>query len=133
MSYDAPRDADLVDIVKLNDTPGKDSNRLVAEPLIEGSRANVRIIRLSPGQSLPPHRLRSDALLRGRRGSSGLESDGGSVAFGAGSLSFYRGDEVLRVSNEGRVGLSLLAFLALLHSRRVSRPERRLRLVGGGA
>ena len=41
-----------------------------------------------------------------------LETDRGTVAFGAGSLAFYRGDEELRVSNDGRIGLTLLAFLA---------------------
>lgn len=100
-------------IIKLDDAPGYDSNRLVAEPLIEGSQSNVRIIRLSPGQTLPPHRHgASDLMLFAVEGEGVLETDGGAVAFEAGSLAFYRGDEELRVSNEGRVGLSLLAFLA---------------------
>ena len=38
--------------------------------------------------------------------------DAGRVGFGAGSLAFYRGDEELRVSNDGLTGLTLLAFLA---------------------
>lgn len=41
-----------------------------------------------------------------------LESDGSSVAFAAGTLAFYRGDEELRVANEGGTGLTLLAFLS---------------------
>lgn len=102
-----------MDIIKLDDASGYDSNRLVAEPLIEGSQSSVRIIRLSPGQALPPHRHgASDLMLFAVEGEGILETDGGPIAFGAGSLAFYRGDEELRVSNEGRVGLSLLAFLA---------------------
>jgi quercetin dioxygenase-like cupin family protein len=109
----APCDAALVDIIKLNDASGYDRNRLVAEPLIEGSQCNVRIIRLSPGQALPSHRHgASDLMLFAVEGEGFLETDDGPVAFEAGSLAFYRGDEELRVSNEGRVGLSLLAFLA---------------------
>ena len=45
-----------MDIIKLDDAFGYDSNRLVAEPLIEGLQSSVRIMRLSPGQALPPHR-----------------------------------------------------------------------------
>lgn len=102
-----------MDIVKLSDAPGYDTNRLVAEPLIEGSQSSVRIIRLSPGQALPPHRHgASNLMLFAVEGEGVLETDGGPVAFGAGSLAFYRGDEELRLTNEGRVGLSLLAFLA---------------------
>jgi hypothetical protein len=41
-----------------------------------------------------------------------LDTDTGRVGFEAGSLAFYRGDEELRVSNEGVSGLTLLAFLA---------------------
>ena len=106
-------DAVVVDIIRLSEAPGYDSNRLVAEPLIEGSQSNVRVIRLSPGQTLPPHRHgSSDLMLFAVEGEGVLETDRGPVAFGAGSLAFYRGDEELRVSNEGRTGLTLLAFLA---------------------
>ena len=107
-------DAGVVDIIRLSEAPGYDSNRLVAEPLIEGSQSNVRVIRLSPGQTLPPHRHgSSDLMLFAVEGEGVLETDRGTVAFGAGSLAFYRGDEELRVSNEeGRTGLTLLAFLA---------------------
>ena len=100
-------------IIQLDDAPAYDINRLVAEPLIEGSRSNVRIIRLSPGQALPPHRHgASDLMLFAVEGEGVLETDSGTVVFGAGSLAFFGGDEELRVANEGRVGLSLLAFLA---------------------
>lgn len=40
-----------------------------------------------------------------------LETDDGTVAFPAGWLAFYRGDEELRGSNDGLGGLTLLAFL----------------------
>lgn len=41
-----------------------------------------------------------------------LDTPGGLVRFAACSLASYRGDEELRVSNEGSDGLTLLAFLA---------------------
>jgi quercetin dioxygenase-like cupin family protein len=106
-------DAVAVDIISLSDAPGYDSNRVVAEPLLEGSQSNVRLIRLSPGQTLAPHRHgSSDLMLFAVEGEGVLETDGGTVRFGAGFLAFYRGDEELRLSNEGRTGLTLLAFLA---------------------
>lgn len=103
----------MVEIISLSDAPGYDSNRLIAEPLLEGSRSNVRIIRLSPGQSLPPHRHgASDLMLFAVEGEALLDTDDGPVGLGAGSLVFYRSDEELRVSNKGLTGVTLLAFLA---------------------
>ena len=102
-----------MEIISLNDAPGYDSDRLVAQPLIEGSQSNVRIIRLSPGQALPPHRHgASDLMLFAVEGAGIVETADGPVEFGAGSIAFYAGDEELRVSNGGQVGLTLLAFLA---------------------
>ena len=109
----APCDAAFVDIISLSDAPGYDSNRVVAQPLLGGSQSNVRIIRLSPGQALPPHRHgSSDLMLFAVEGEGVLETESGTVVFAAGSLAHYRGDEELRVSNEGQTGLTLLAFLA---------------------
>jgi quercetin dioxygenase-like cupin family protein len=106
-------DAAVVNITSLSDAPGYDSDRPVAKPLIEGSQSNVRLIRLSPGQTLPPHRHgESDLMLFVVEGAGVLHTDEGPVAFGAGSLAFYRCDEELRVSNEAESGLTLLAFLA---------------------
>ena len=102
-----------MDITSLSDAPGYDSDRPVAKPLIEGSRSNVRLIRLTPGQTLPAHRHgESDLMLFAVEGEGILHTDDGPVAFCPGSLAFYRGSEELRVSNEGLVGLTLLAFLA---------------------
>ena len=103
----------VVDIVRLSDIPGYDVDKLIAQPLIEGSQSNVRVIKLSPGQALPPHRHgSSDLMLFVVEGEGALKTESGTVNFVAGSLAFFRGDEELRVSNEGRVGLTLLAFLA---------------------
>jgi quercetin dioxygenase-like cupin family protein len=102
-----------MDIITLRDGSRYDSDRVVAEPLLEGSQSNVRLIRLSPGQALPPHTHgSSDLMLFAVEGEGVLDTDAGRVAFAAGSLAFYRGDEELRVSNEGLTGLTLLAFLA---------------------
>jgi len=109
----ALRDAAAVDIISLSNAPGYDDNRVIAEPLLEGSQSNVRIIRLSPGQALPPHRHgSSDLMLFAVEGEAVLETETGTVSFSAGSLAFYRGDEELRVSNQGLSGVTLLAFLA---------------------
>ena len=103
----------VVDIVRLSDILGYDNNKLIAQPFIEGSQSNVRVIKLSPGQALPPHRHgSSDLMLFAVEGEGVLQTENDPIAFAAGSLAFYRGDEELRVSNEGRVGLTLLAFLA---------------------
>ena len=102
-----------MDIISLSDAPGYDTIRPVAEQLLEGTQSNVRVIRLSPGQVPPPHRHGlSDLMLYAVEGEGILETNGGTVGFAAGSLAFYPGDEELRVSNEGRTGLTLLAFLA---------------------
>jgi quercetin dioxygenase-like cupin family protein len=102
-----------MDIITLSDGSGYDSGRVVAEPLLEGAQSNVRLIRLSPGQALPPHTHgSSDLMLFVVEGEGVLDTEAGRVGFGAGSLAFFRGDEELRVSNEGLSGLTLLAFLA---------------------
>jgi quercetin dioxygenase-like cupin family protein len=102
-----------MNIITLSDASPYDSERVVAEPFLEGSQSNVRLIRLSPGQALPPHTHgSSDLMLFAVEGDGVLDTDAGRVGFGAGSLASYRGDEELRVSNEGLSGLTLLAFLA---------------------
>jgi quercetin dioxygenase-like cupin family protein len=100
-------------IVTLADAPDYDPERLVAEPLLDGDRSNVRVIRLSAGQSLPPHTHgSSDLMLYAVEGEGRLDTPDGPMAFAAGALAHYRGDEELRVSNIGGGGLTLLAFLA---------------------
>ena len=102
-----------MDIISLSDAPAYDSNRVVAQPFLEGSQSNVRLIRLSPGQALPPHTHgSSDLMIFAVEGEGTLDTDDGTVPFGAGSLAFYRGDEELRVANKGQTGLTLLAFLS---------------------
>lgn len=102
-----------MEITTLADAPAYDRDRVVAQPFLEGSRSNVRLIRLSPGQALPPHTHgASDLMIYAVEGEGVLETDGGTVPFGAGSLASYRGDEELRVSNQGDTGVTLLAFLA---------------------
>lgn len=102
-----------MDILTLADAPDYDRERVVAEPFLEGSQSNVRVIRLSPGQALPPHTHGvSDLMLYAVEGEGVLTTPDGPVGFVAGSLAFYRGDEELRVANEGTTGLTLFAFLA---------------------
>lgn len=100
-------------ISTLNDAPAYNTDRIVAELFLEGSQSNVRVIRLCPGQALPAHTHgASDLMLFAVEGEGTLDTEEGAVPFNAGSLASYRGDEELRVRNEGETGLTLLAFLA---------------------
>src|SRR5579864_7117291 len=83
------RDALAMDIITLGDAPDYDGDRVVAQPLLEGSQCNVRVIRLSPGQVLPPHTHgSSDLMLFVVEGEGTLDTGEGDVRFGAGSLAF---------------------------------------------
>jgi quercetin dioxygenase-like cupin family protein len=98
---------------RIQDAAGYDPARVVARPLLDGDQCNVRIIRLSPGQVLPPHRHgRSDLMLFVVEGQGELETADGTQPFDAGALAFYRGDEELRVRNAGGEGMTMLAFLS---------------------
>lgn len=100
-------------MISIADGPGYDEERFVAAGLLDGTQSNVRVIRLGPGQTLPPHtHAASDLMIYIVEGSGALEVEGATVAFVAGSLAFYRGDEELRLSNTGPTGLTALAFLA---------------------
>jgi quercetin dioxygenase-like cupin family protein len=102
-----------MEIIALSDAPGYDGERVVAQAFLEGSQCNVRVIRLCPGQVLPPHTHgSSDLMLFAVEGEGMLDTADGAIRLGAGSLAFYRGDEELRVANTGQVGLTLLAFLS---------------------
>ena len=100
-------------MTRLADASDYDSDQFVAEPLLDGTQSNVRVIRLSPGQSLPTHiHSTSDLMLYAVEGSGTLDVDGAQVAFDKGSLAFFGGDEELRLSNNSTTGLTALAFLA---------------------
>lgn len=100
-------------IVTLADAPPYDTERLVAVPFLDGTLCNVRVIRLSPGQSLPPHTHgASDLMIYAVEGTGVLTMSDGTEELAAGSLAHYRGDEELSVTNDGDAGLTLLAFLA---------------------
>ncbi len=106
-------EAAAVKMTTLDDAPAYDSERFVAAPLLDGRQSNVRVIRLSPGQTLPPHtHSTSDLMIYIVEGSGTLTVDGDTVAFAVGSLAYFRGDEELRLSNTGTSGLTALAFLA---------------------
>lgn len=100
-------------MTKLADASDYDSDRFVAEPFLDGTQSNVRVIRLSPGQRLPMHiHSTSDLMLYVVEGSGTLDVDGAPVSFEEGSLAFFAGDEELRLSNSSTTGLTALAFLA---------------------
>lgn len=102
-----------MEIHSLADAPGYDDARFVAVPFAEGIQSNARLIRLAPGQTLPPHTHgASDLFLYAAEGEAVLDTDAGPVPLPAGSLAVLTGEEELRASNAGGVGVTLLAFLA---------------------
>ena len=99
--------------VRPTETVDYDPERVVAVGVLTGSYSNVRMIRLSPGQALPPHTHgESDVFLYAVEGEGELDTPDGIVTFAAGDLAQYRGDEELRVTNNTDAGLTLFAFLA---------------------
>lgn len=103
----------MVQITRLADAAGYDGARVVAGPLLDAGQCNVRLIRLSAGQSLPAHTHgASDLMLYVVEGAGQIGTPDGDVSFVAGSLAHLRGDEELRVTNTGAAGMTMLAFLA---------------------
>jgi quercetin dioxygenase-like cupin family protein len=102
-----------MEIVTLADAPAFDPASFVAQSWLEGLQCSVRIIRLGPGQALPPHTHgSSDLMLFVAEGEGVLATPEGPVVLAAGGLVHLQGEEELRVSNEGTLGLTLIAFLA---------------------
>lgn len=93
-----------------------DTERVVAGALATGTQGNVRIIRLSPGQALPPHTHgASDLFLLVFEGTGAITvdaADGAEQPFTAGMVAHLVGTEELRVRNTGDTGMTLFAFLA---------------------
>ena len=99
--------------VRPTEAAAYDPDRVVAVGVLTATHSNVRMIRLSPGQALPPHTHGdSDLFLYAVEGAGELDTPEGLVLFVAGDLAQYRGDEELRIANNSTVGLTLLAFLA---------------------
>ena len=99
-------------LIHLSEAPDHDPNRFVATEFLEGTRCNVRVIKLMAGQDLPPHTHEpSDLMLFVAAGDAELETEEGPVSFPAGALAFYEGTETLRVGNRGEAPITLLAFL----------------------
>lgn len=106
------RDTGGMDLTSISAVPSHDPDRFVAVPLLEGQQCNVRVIRLAPGQALPPHTHEpSELMLFVVEGGAVLDTDEGTKPFPAGSLARYTGAEELRVSNAGEAPVTLLAFL----------------------
>ncbi len=100
-------------LVHIQDLERPPDQNVFARPLVEGEQSNVRIIRLAPGQALPPHRHGvSDLMLYCVAGQAELDTSDGTKPFNAGALAFYTGQEELRIRNSGANELALLAFLA---------------------
>lgn len=102
-----------MEIRRLSDAPDYDPARFVAVPFAEGLQSNARLIRLAPGQALPPHTHGdSDLLLYCVEGTATLDTTDGDVALESAALAVLHGSEELRARNDGADGVTLLAFLA---------------------
>lgn len=102
-----------MDVVNIGDVAPFSSEKFVAQEVIAGEKSNVRIIRLGPGQALPPHTHGdSDLFLYIVEGEGQFDTQAGKHVHPAGSLISMKGSEELRVTNTGRTGLTLLAFLS---------------------
>ena len=100
-------------IISLADAPAINPDRFVAVSLVETESASMRVIRLAPGQELPPHRHgSSDLLLLAVEGETTIDAPDGPVALPQGSVAVLTGDEELRAANRGTADVTLVAFLA---------------------
>lgn len=99
-------------IKNLSEASAFNAEKHVAEEFLEGNQSNVRIIKLAPGTTLPPHRHGdSDLMLFVYQGSATVDTDAGQVVITEGDLVFISHEEELRVSNQATTGVILLAFL----------------------
>ena len=98
-------------LARLAEAPSYDDAHVVAQSFLDAAHCTVRVIKLSPGQVLPPHTHGvSDLMLYVVEGAGHLDTSDGQVAFAVGSLAHLRGDEELRLTNTGSDGMTLLAF-----------------------
>lgn len=102
-----------MELMHPTDIADYDQDRLVAVGVLSATHSNVRMIRLSPGQTLPPHTHESsDVFIYVVEGTGELDTPQGPQPFATGDLAQYRGDEELRLANTGTTGMTMLAFLA---------------------
>lgn len=100
-------------IITIADAAGYDPDRFIAEEVLTCAQANVRLIKLSPGQTLPGHTHEpSDLMLYAVEGEGTMATPDGPVPFPAGSLAHLDGQDELLIANDSSAGLTLLAFLA---------------------
>lgn len=74
-------------VASIHDVAPYNPDKFVAQTLIEGDKSNVRIIRLSAGQTLPPHtHAGSDLFLFAAEGQGEIVTDSGPQAVPQGSM-----------------------------------------------
>lgn len=100
-------------LAHLSDVPAVTADRFVATSLVETPTSSLRVIRLAPGQALPPHRHgSSDLNLLVVEGVVTLDGTDGPVGVEPGGVAVLTGDEELRASNHGADDVTLVAFLS---------------------
>lgn len=102
-----------MEITNIDDAPAHSADRFVAVPVVEGEKCSVRVIRLSPGQSLPEHgHGESEVVLLCVDGEAMLTGgDGEVVPLPAGGVARLAGSEMLRAACGGAGPTTLVAFL----------------------
>jgi len=102
-----------MDITHLDNAKPFDPEKFAAGPLLKGDRTTAITIRLAPGQEMPGHNHGTgELMLFAVEGIATLDAGDGRVEFPAGSLAHLVGNETLSLTNNGSVGVTLLAILA---------------------
>ncbi|MEP7161983.1 MAG: flagellin [Dermatophilaceae bacterium] len=101
-----------MEILSLSQVPDA-VDHLVAESLVETPTSTLRVIRLAPGQTLPPHtHASSDLVMLVVEGRATLDTPDGPRQLDPGDIAVLVGSEELRVGNEGQDNVTLAAFLS---------------------
>ena len=102
-----------MEITHLDNAKPFDPERFQAGPVLKGGRTTGVVIRLLPGQQMPGHNHGDgDLMLFGVEGTATLDVGAGPVEFPTGSLAHLGGQETITLTNNGDVGVTLLAVLA---------------------
>ena len=102
-----------MNITHLDNAKPFDPEKFSAGPLLKGDRTTGVIIRLLPGQQMPGHNHgEGDLMLYAVEGTATLDVGEGPVTFRTGSLAHLGGNETITLTNNGTVGVTLLAILA---------------------
>lgn len=102
-----------MEITHLDHAKPFSEEKFAAGPILKGGRTTAVTIRLGPGQEMPGHTHgNAELMLFAVEGTATLDAGEGPVEFPAGSVAHLPGGETLTLTNQGTVGVTLLAILA---------------------